>query len=685
MCWEIMENWYRNARRWFTPRTRGGRRMYLDDVDEFDGAVNTFFDLPKPPTLPASSGARDSNLLIVTGVDFCHPENGAEHFTDQYDLMKRETKYRQLVVRRGFPFLIKVITNRPFSPNNDAITLHFFHVDAIRPSQGQGTLEDSVLVLKGENPVGKWATVLEVQQENELSILVTPVADCIIGRWILEIDAKVVGPIPSQPTSFSVKTPFYILYNAWCPDDQVYLQDEEKRREYVLNDSGIIFRGNAREPRPSPWRYSQFETDILECAFYLLNTVAKRLNVIAASDPIEISRCLAALVNDVDDNGVVQGNWSENFVGGTPPSAWISSGPILTKYYSTKRPVRYGQCWVFAGVLTTVCRTLGLPTRTITCYNAAHDTDGSLTVDTVVTEDGLVDKNYSRDSIWNFHCWNEVWMKRPDLNGGQGYDGWQVIDSTPQERSQGVYRVGPTSVLAIRDGEVLKAYDGKFVFAEVNADKLTWKLSDNFLKLLNKNVTDVGVLICTKAVDSWALKEITHHYKHPERTKNERSTFEKALKQCESQFSRYYLNNFSFTDVKFELLMDESVIIGSPFTSLVRMTNQSDNRYEIKVVIRVDTSSYDGRAAYPVKKREAMILLKPAEVEEFAIQASYDEYADKLVGQADFKVNCLCQVINGDYEFWDTTNFRVKKPDIELEVSHFMYIFFERNMTNSEV
>ena len=28
----------------------------------------------------------------------------------------------------------------------------------------------------------------------------------------------------------------------------------------------------------------------------------------------------------------------------------------------------------------------------------------------------------------NFHCWNEVWMKRPDLNGGQGYDGWQVCN-----------------------------------------------------------------------------------------------------------------------------------------------------------------------------------------------------------------------------------------------------------------
>lgn len=28
-------------------------------------------------------------------------------------------------------------------------------------------------------------------------------------------------------------------------------------------------------------------------------------------------------------------------------------------------------------------------------------------------------------------------MKRPDLNKGNSYDGWQVLDPTPQEKSEG--------------------------------------------------------------------------------------------------------------------------------------------------------------------------------------------------------------------------------------------------------
>lgn len=35
----------------------------------------------------------------------------------------------------------------------------------------------------------------------------------------------------------------------------------------------------------------------------------------------------------------------------------------------------------------------------------------------------------------NYHCWNEAWMTRPDLPVGFG--GWQVVDSTPQENSDG--------------------------------------------------------------------------------------------------------------------------------------------------------------------------------------------------------------------------------------------------------
>lgn len=49
-------------------------------------------------------------------------------------------------------------------------------------------------------------------------------------------------------------------------------------------------------------------------------------------------------------------------------------------------------------------------------------------------EDGT-DPSGIRDSIWNFHVWNDVWMIRPDLP--KGYGGWQAIDSTPQETSDG--------------------------------------------------------------------------------------------------------------------------------------------------------------------------------------------------------------------------------------------------------
>lgn len=35
----------------------------------------------------------------------------------------------------------------------------------------------------------------------------------------------------------------------------------------------------------------------------------------------------------------------------------------------------------------------------------------------------------------NFHCWVESWMRRDDLPAGN--HGWQVLDPTPQERSDG--------------------------------------------------------------------------------------------------------------------------------------------------------------------------------------------------------------------------------------------------------
>lgn len=86
-------------------------------------------------------------------------------------------------------------------------------------------------------------------------------------------------------------------------------------------------------------------------------------------------------------------------------------------------------------------------------------------------EEGKILEDLNSDSIWTFHVWNEVWMQRPDL--GKDYGGWQAIDATPQELSEDAYRVGPTSVVAIKQGEVKRPYDSGFLFSEVNADKVS--------------------------------------------------------------------------------------------------------------------------------------------------------------------------------------------------------------------
>ena len=81
---------------------------------------------------------------------------------------------------------------------------------------------------------------------------------------------------------------------------------------------------------------------------------------------------------------------------------------------------------------------LGIPCRCITNYISAHDTDGSLSVDKFFDSDGDTlgtgSNSGRQDSVWNFHVWNEVWMRRHDLTESI-YGGWQVIDSTPQEAS----------------------------------------------------------------------------------------------------------------------------------------------------------------------------------------------------------------------------------------------------------
>lgn len=63
---------------------------------------------------------------------------------------------------------------------------------------------------------------------------------------------------------------------------------------------------------------------------------------------------LPSQINCNGDRGVLEGNWSGEYEGGTSPLHWGSSVEILKEWSCGDcSQVCYGQCWVFAAVACT--------------------------------------------------------------------------------------------------------------------------------------------------------------------------------------------------------------------------------------------------------------------------------------------------------------------------------------------
>nr|CAD7442811.1 unnamed protein product [Timema bartmani] len=341
-------------------------------------------------------------------------------------------------------------------------------------------------------------------------------------------------------------------------DDHVYMEDKHLLEEYVVNDVGKIWVGPYGTSRGREWVFGQFDDCVLPACMVMLDRAAGA-GTLKRSDPVAVTRAISRIVNSNDEDvsvaGVLHGRWDGDYKDGTAPAAWTGSVAILEEYLTTGKEVKYGQCWVFAGVVTTVCRALGIPSRVVSNLVSAHDANSSLTVDRYYDlnneELDYDPTNWEgEDSIWNYHVWNDVWMARPDLPLGYGgwqaidatpqetslvgragpdlplgYGGWQAIDATPQETSLGFFQCGPASLEAIKCGAVGFSYDVPFLLASVNADLFRWKEdpeSDRGYTKISSNKYHIGRVIFTKA--PWLFdpngdkdrEDITNQYKAEE-------------------------------------------------------------------------------------------------------------------------------------------------------------------------
>ncbi|XP_074555310.1 protein-glutamine gamma-glutamyltransferase 2-like [Halichoeres trimaculatus] len=598
---------------------------------------------------------------LIKNVDFhCEDNNRAHHTID--------ITSKQLIVRRGQSFLLTLEMMKPFSFND---TLILTVETGPAPSETLGTKSEF------GNPSGMYASDVKAiwncrfeksasLQPGVVTLSVTPPADAPVGRYSL-----------SASTMSEKKTlgTLVVLFNPWCSADWVYLPDEKERKEYVLNEEGIIYRGTAGYPHPMTWVFGQFEEDMVDICLRMLDINPKHIrdpadDVSARCNPIYVGRVISTMINCNGDRGVLMGRWSGNYIDGVRPSHWSGSVSILQRWYQNNcHPVKYGQCWVFAGVMCTVLRFLGIPCRVVTNFQSAHDTNSSLTIDEYFNDYGIT-ATESKDSIWNFHVWVEGWMKRPDLKKGDKYDGWQVLDPTPQELSEGSFCCGPAPVNAILQGDADLKYDVPFVFSEVNADIVKWMVSAQGVKRrMHSDTSTVGQNISTKAVGSDRRNDITDNYKHKEGSTRERAAFRRALNRVNSGEDPEVISRDEVLKLEMKFEEETQMVNGQDIKLKLKVVNKSRASKTMSIRVTAQAMMYNGRLAKNIQSTVQEKKLLPGQAVILPVQVLYSAYGEDMVDCDSMKITAVAVDQQQEDDIYETeTDIILENPYISIKV-----------------
>ncbi|XP_074965325.1 protein-glutamine gamma-glutamyltransferase E-like [Phalacrocorax aristotelis] len=585
-------------------------------------------------------------------------ENARDHHTSKFHS-------EELIVRRGQAFIISF--NGVEQPEQNLTFIAEIGPKPSKLTKTQATFGISSTVSKES-----WSAVLQSTSSNSVSISISSPPNAVIGRYKLSVQSPSSGS--SSPTSLGT---FVLLFNPWSSGDDVFMPNKAECEEYVLEEFGIIYAGNKNRISSFGWNFGQFQDDILNICLAMLD---RSLNYRQDSvtdvshryDPKYLGRVLSAMVNANDDQGVLLGNWSGNYEGGKSPSSWTGSGEILQKWKKSGfRPVRYGQCWVFAAVLTTVLRCLGIPTRTITNFSSAHDADGNLRVDEFYDASGN-NLNRSADSIWNFHVWNESWFSRSDL--GPSYNGWQILDATPQEESGGIYQCGPASRHAIKEGDVNLDYDCPFVFAEVNADCMYWNidLATGKKTLIFSQSTTIGEFMSTKAVGRDDRVDVTNDYKYEEGSRKEREIFKKARKKLglEDKFDPTAPTQEEIDqkpDISGKFKVAGPLEVGKDLNLILVLANLQSEAKTVHVNMTAWSTVYTRRPVNEIWKDSISVTVSPKEEKQFPIKIPYPEYQQQLTTDNMIQVTALCHV-EGGIQVLVQRDISLDNPTIDIQI-----------------
>ncbi|XP_072291815.1 protein-glutamine gamma-glutamyltransferase 2 [Eucyclogobius newberryi] len=584
---------------------------------------------------------------VITEVDVRSHENNLVHRT-------REIDRERLIIRRGQPFTITLQCSEPLPPKHYLeLVLHV------------GKRDKTLIKVQKEQGAGeRWWFIQQGVQDEILLTLHSP-ADAIIGQYsLLLLVMSPEGHIKEKTD----KIKFHLLFNPWCNDDEVYLPEEHLLQEYIMNEDGVIYMGAKDYINTLHWSYGQFEDYVMDICFEILDNSNEslknyQLDNERRGDPVYICRMISAMINSNGDRGVLSGRWQEPYIDGVSPSHWTGSVPILQHWSKAgARAVKYGQCWVFAAVACTVLRCLGIPTRVITNFNSAHDVDGNLSIDVFYNEKLERIDEGKKDSSWNFHCWVESWMRRSDLS--KGNDGWQVLDPTPQELSEGTFCCGPCPVAAIKEGNLSVKYDAPFIFAEVNADIVEWIVrSDGHQQKIRVDERYVGQYISTKSVWGDHREDVTQNYKYTEGSIKERDAYNKAGQRTPVPTNeRTGLENLHL------VIKHTKPVFGTDFDVIIEVKNDGVKDVQAQLTVLALAMTYNSIHQGECQRQKVSVSVHAHKVHREVLRLRYDDYVGCVSEHHLIGLKAFLEVPGENESIMKTANIPLSKPELLVQV-----------------
>ncbi|NWI90893.1 EPB42 protein, partial [Pitta sordida] len=603
--------------------------------------------------------------LSIKKSDLHIPMNNKNHHTE-------EISTDRLIVRRGQPFTVTVNFSAPIRNYLQQMKRTFLIAQTGRhPSEADEIQIEFPIASLGDKK--QWSAALEKQDLCFWTLSVNTPANAPIGHYTLLLRA-------SQSSYFLGK--FILLFNPWCRADEVFLPNEAQRQEYILNQDGVIYWGTENAVVAQPWDFGQFEEVIVDICFTLMcvgehHQGAKDLT--QRKSPVHVCRAVAAVLNCNKLKRILTECEAGQYHSGTSPSKWVGSSPILRQWIvSQYQSVRYGQCWVFAAVMCSVLRCLGIPTRVVTGFTWAHNTKGRLSVDEYYNEDGTLLTQDECARIWTFHVWNECWMARADLL--PKYSGWQALDATCQEKSKGSPSFcGPAPVHAIKEGDTEVDYDVCYFFAAINAKCQVWiqKAGDTPKPALSATKY-TGNNISTKSVGSEHCKDITHNYKYTEGSFKEKEVLDKAYRNIQKLETTSSSSTTLFSSIPIaledpvnlfiQLRSSHSLQLGQDIPLSVEVFNYSGGEKAAHLVVGIQSLHYNGVPITQLWKKDFHFNLQNNKVNTLEVLVPYSTYGKELGEQHLLRLTAMLRDDDSCYTYFAQEDISVSDPLLTIQL-----------------